>query len=126
MSRKLTKSFLLALGASTLIAGCKVEANRETVPEAEGSGNNAVNIRVQPMDRQELREAAGRAVDGVADVAEGVRDVATSAAPVVRELGDRTKDAADAFFQQDATATTPSSPVIATPAGAEPAATPIQ
>ena len=66
------------LGAVIGLSACKVETSTEKIPAAEGSGKNAVNIRVEPMNREEIKEAAGKVIDKTADVAGEVKDAATT------------------------------------------------
>lgn len=81
---------LLAISATILalsVCGCRVETNTEPVPEAEGSGKKAVNIRVEPMSREEIKDATNRAIDTTAEVASRTRDLASTAAENAERLG---------------------------------------
>lgn len=114
MSRSLP--FIIALSLTGLFSACKIQAEKETIPEAEGNGKTAVNIRVEPMNREEIKDATGRVIDRTAEAADEVKDAATGLAA---ETGDMARDAGAAIDRNlpDSTpATTPSAPVIATPA----------
>ena len=74
-------------GLSLTLCGCRVETNSETIPEAEGSGKKAINIRVEPMSRDEIKDAANTAIDKGAEAASMARDAATSAVQNAEKLG---------------------------------------
>jgi hypothetical protein len=84
------KCYLLAASATVLalsLCGCRVETNTESVPEAEGSGKKAINIRVEPMSRDEIKDATNKAIDKTAEVASKSRDMATSAVRNAESFG---------------------------------------
>jgi hypothetical protein len=70
----------IAALATIAITGCKVKTSTEAVPEAEGSGKKAINIRVEPMTRQEMKKAADTAIDKTAEAAGELKQAATTAA----------------------------------------------
>jgi hypothetical protein len=78
------KSSLLFLAIATvglsITSGCKVKTSTESVPEAEGSGKKAINIRVEPMSRDEVKKAADTAIDKTAEAAGQLKQAATTAA----------------------------------------------
>ncbi len=113
-----TTSLLAAASVVALLSACKVQTETETVPEAEGNGKRALNIRVEPMNREEMKDAAGKVIDGTAQAAGEVKDAATSLAADTRNL---TRDAGTAInnaLPSSTPVTTPSAEVIATPAPA--------
>lgn len=77
MKNHLLKSVVFA---SVLISlcGCRVETNTESVPEAEGSGKKAVNIRVEPMSRDEIKTVTDTTIDRASEAASAVREAATT------------------------------------------------
>ena len=83
---KLISLATLAVVALALSA-CRVETKTEEVPEAEGSGKKAINIRLEPMSKDEIKAAANKAIDTTAEVATTARDAATSAVKNAERLG---------------------------------------
>lgn len=86
----ITRKFPLFVVAALAIAlpGCRVETNSEELPEAEGSGKKAINIRVEPMSKDEIKNAANKAIDTTADLATKAKDAATSAVNNADRLND--------------------------------------
>ena len=81
-------SYLFVACNIVVLAGCRVETRSEELPEAEGSGKKAINIRVEPMSKDEIKDAANKAIDKTADLATKARDAATSAVHKAESLGD--------------------------------------
>jgi hypothetical protein len=85
---KINHISLLALSAISLVlCACRVETKSEDIPEAEGSGKKAINIRVEPMSRQEIKDAANTAIDRGAQAATMVRNAATTAVQNAEKIG---------------------------------------
>jgi hypothetical protein len=83
-----TKTFAIACGMTALVlCGCRVDTKTESVPEAEGSGKKAINIRVEPMTRDEMKAAASDAIDKTADAATQLRSAATTAVENLQTVG---------------------------------------
>ena len=78
---------LLASIATLALTGCRVDTKTEPVPEAEGSGKNAINIRVEPLSRDEIKSAASDAIDKTADAATHIRSAATTAVENLQNVG---------------------------------------
>lgn len=70
-----------------VVGGCRVETHTESVPEAEGSGKKAINIRVEPMSREEIKDVADRAIDRTAEAATTARAAATTAVQSAERIG---------------------------------------
>jgi len=85
MTKKFT-SLLFAVACLSLCA-CRVETSSEEIPEAEGSGKKAINIRVEPMSTDEMKDAANTAIDKGAAAATVARDAATSAVQNAEKIG---------------------------------------
>ena len=83
------KQSLTLLAAASLLAlcACRVETKSEEIPETEGSGKKAINIRVEPMSRQEIKDATNQAIDKTAEAATVARSAATSAVENAEKLG---------------------------------------
>lgn len=76
------------MGVAVLgLAGCRVETKSEPIPEAEGSGKNALTIRVEPLSREEMKSAADSAIDKTADAAVQLRSAATTAVENLQTVG---------------------------------------
>src|SRR5690606_29032750 len=88
MPTKRHLSYLLAACAVIALSGCRVETKSEELPEAEGSGKKAINIRLEAMSKDEIKNAASKAIDKTADLATKARDAATSAVQNAERLGD--------------------------------------
>lgn len=86
MKNRLSAYTTLAVLSLSLCA-CRVETQTESVPEAEGSGKKAINIRVEPMSREEIKEATNTAIDKTAEAASRARDVATTAVQQAERIG---------------------------------------
>lgn len=86
---KMIRNFGLMCMATGLmaLAGCRVETHTETVPEAEGSGKKAINIRLEPMSRDEIKDVADRAIDKTAEAATTARAAATTAVQNAERIG---------------------------------------
>lgn len=85
MSLKLT--FFLVAVAALGLSGCRVETKSDPIPEAEGSGKNALTIRVEPLSRDEMKSAADEAIDKTADAAVQLRNAATTAVENLQTVG---------------------------------------
>lgn len=105
--------FLCAVVALGL-CGCRVETNSEPVPEAEGSGKKAINIRVEPMSRDEIKSAADRAIDETAEAAGKLRNAATTAAQNLESVGRTVTTLSNTLRKNDGA--DDDAPVEATPA----------
>ncbi len=93
------KLLTAALIVSSVAAGCKVETSSE--PSTGPGDKGATNIRIEPMSREEVKDAAGAAIDTTADAAQGVKNAAANLghdAGVAREavLSSRTPQAGEA------------------------------
>jgi hypothetical protein len=106
---------LFATAVALSLVSCKVETSTEKIPEAEGRGKNAVNIRVEPMTRGEIKDAAGKVIDKTADVANNVQDAASSISTNARDLAHNASTVTRDLMPGH-TPSEPSSTVIATPA----------
>lgn len=73
--------------AGMILGGCRVEAEKETIPEAEGTGKSALNIRVETMSKEEIKNAANKAIDKTAAMATHVKDAASTAVHNAEVLG---------------------------------------
>jgi len=103
-----TYRFLICSSAfAALLIGCKVQTNTETVPEAEGNGKRAVNIRVEPMNREEIKDATGKVIDATAETAGEVKDAVTSVAAETRDLARDTNAAVKQTINERETTGTP-------------------
>ena len=109
-------TILIAASAALLISACKVETSTEKIPNAEGNGKNAVNIRVAPMSRDEIKDATGKVIDKTADVAAELKDAGTSISTNVRDLSHNANTATNRVLPKNTPSTEPSATVIATPA----------
>ena len=109
MMIKTNLAFFATMAMLTLSA-CKVETKTESVPEAEGSGKKAINIRVEPMSRDEMKSAASNVIDKTAEVATSAREAATSAVQNAEHIGQAVTTLSDTMInirrQPDNTATT--------------------
>lgn len=85
MNRKFQFLTIVVLGLA--LTGCRVETNTEPVPEAEGSGKNAINIRVEPLSREEIKSATDDAIDRTATAATHLRTAATTAVENLQQVG---------------------------------------
>lgn len=83
-----TYTFMLLAVVACSLSACRVETNSEELPEAEGSGKKAINIRVEPMSKDEIKNAANKAIDTTADLATKAKDAATSAVNNADRLND--------------------------------------
>lgn len=94
--------------ALTLCA-CHVETKTEPVPEAEGSGKKAINIRVEPMSRDEIKSAADKAIDQSAEAATKLRNAATTAVENMQKAGQAVESLKNTFesFQNQGESTAP-------------------
>jgi hypothetical protein len=108
-------SHTIAACAAFSLCSCKVETSTEKIPNAEGSGKNAVNIRVAPMSRSEIKDVTERAIDKTADAAGELKDAATTLGANAKEIAARTSDSA-VILRRNTPSPEPSAPVIATPA----------
>ena len=86
MMNRLIAYTTLAVFSLTLCA-CRVETQTESVPEAEGSGKKAINIRVEPMSKEEIKEATNTAIDKTAEAASKAREAATTAVQQAERIG---------------------------------------
>ncbi len=86
MKTNILKSLVFAAGLLSLCA-CRVETNTESVPEAEGSGKKAINIRVEPLSRQEIKDVTNTTIDRASDAASVVREAASSAVDNAQRVG---------------------------------------
>jgi len=84
-TKKLTS--LLFTTVCLALCACRVETSSEEIPEAEGSGKKAINIRVEPMSTDEMKDAANTAIDKGAAAAAVARDAATSAVQNAEKIG---------------------------------------
>jgi hypothetical protein len=107
---------LFATIAALALVSCKVETSTEKIPEAEGRGKNAVNIRVEPMTRGEIKDAASAAIDKTADVAGHVQDAASSITANARDLAHNASTVTRELVPKSTPVPEASSTVIATPA----------
>jgi hypothetical protein len=107
--------FTFAVSAALRLCACKVETSTEKIPNAEGGGKNAVNIRVAPMSRSEIKDATDRAIDKTADAASELKDAATTLGANAKEIAARTSDSA-IILHRNTPSPEPSASVIATPA----------
>lgn len=86
MKTNLLKVIIFTSGVVSLCA-CRVETKTESVPEAEGSGKKAINIRVEPLSREELKTVTDDTIDRASDAASVVREAATSAVGNAQRVG---------------------------------------
>jgi hypothetical protein len=106
------KHIVLWSMAAFALAGCRVDTNTESVPEAEGSGKKAINIRVEPMSRDEIKSAASDAIDRGAEAATQIRNAATTAVENLQTVGKAVTTFSDTMVnvqrpgEQSATVTT--------------------
>lgn len=98
----------LAALCALALCSCKVETSTEKIPNAEGAAKNAVNIRVQPMSRSEIKDVTDKAIDKTADVV-------TTLGAGAKEVVERTSGTR-LTLHSNTPSPEPSAPVIATPA----------
>lgn len=77
--RNITVFSFIGIITLTTLAGCKVETSTEKIPEAEGKGKTAINLRLETMSKDEIKNAADKTIDSAAQFVEKARDAATSA-----------------------------------------------
>lgn len=103
-------NLITAALAAFALCSCKVETSTEKIPNAEGASKNAVNIRVQPMSRSEIKDVTDKAIDKTADAA-------TTLGAGAKEIVERTSGTR-LTLHTNTPSPPPSAPVIATPAQA--------
>lgn len=74
---------ILTLGA---LSGCKVETSTEKIPEAEGKGKTAINLRLETMSKDEIKNAADKTIDSAAQFVDKAREAATTATESARNI----------------------------------------
>jgi len=92
---KKTVTGLVCASVLISVAGCRVETKTEQVPEAEGSGKKAINIRVEPMSREEIKTATDNAIDKTAEAATKIKSAATTAVGNLETLGNQVRSVTD-------------------------------
>jgi hypothetical protein len=80
-------SYTTVAAISLALCACRVETDTESVPEAEGTGKKAINIRVEPMSREEIKDATNTAIDKTAEAASKAREAATTAVQQAERIG---------------------------------------